>query len=112
MEPCWTECWGLERPTAGVEVGSLKSEQWDIPDSVCMFLVGCLCEHFWGLASELLLCQVGNRSRRDWESSTCLKHRKGVVHACGIQTKQSCTSEARQESLRMCREEQEEAAFL
>lgn len=99
-----------QKPTAGVEVGSLKSEQWDIPDSMCMFLVGGLCELFWGLASELLFCHFGNRSRRGWESFTCLKHRGGVVHACGIQTKQSCTSEARQESLRMCREEQEEAA--
>lgn len=99
-----------QRPMVGVEVGLLKSEQWDIPDSMCTFLVGGLYELFWGLALELVLCHVGNRSRRDWESSTCLKHRRGVVHARCIQTKQSCTSEACQESLRMCREEQEEAA--
>lgn len=113
LELRWQSCAGHstgERPMAGVEVGSLKSEQWDIPDSMCMFLVGGLCEHFWGLASELLLCHFGNRSRRGWESSTCLRHRRGVVHAPGIQTKQSSTSEARQESLRMCGEEQEEAA--
>lgn len=95
---------------AGVEVASLKSEQWDFPDSLSLFFVGGLCERFWGLAAELLLCHAGNRSRRDWESSTCLRHRGGVVHARGIQTKQSCASEARQESLRMWREEQEEAA--
>lgn len=82
-----------------VEMGLLKSEQWSIPNSVCLFLVGFLCERFWSLASELVLCCAGNRSRRNWDSTVCPKHRRGVVRACGIKTKPNYTSEARQEFL-------------
>ena len=108
LQPGWQSCaearagWDTalgKRPRPGGEVGLLKSEQRGIPNSVCMFLVGFLCERFWSLASELVHCRVGNRSRRNWESTARPKHRRGVVRACGIKTKQSYTSEARQESL-------------
>lgn len=66
--------------------GLLKSALWGIPNCVCVFVVGFLCESFCNLAAELVHCSVRDRSRRNCKSTVCPEHRRAVC-ACGIKTK-------------------------